>query len=120
MSCAKEDLQLFLLKLDNSRKLIVVEGKKDERSLRELGISNAIVVLNKKPLYSVVEQVVALSKDVVILTDLDRTGRSLYSRLKKDLSERKVTVDNYFREFLFKNTKVRQIEGLSKYLKNLT
>ena len=43
-------------KLQNSEKLIIVEGKKDFNALTSLNIKN-IFVLNNKPLYQVVEEI---------------------------------------------------------------
>jgi len=92
--------------------LVIVEGKKDREALQKLGFDN-IVLLNK-PLYEVAESV--SEKDVVLLTDLDKKGREIYSKLKKGLDKRGVTVDDTLRNLLFK-TELRQIEGLTSYLK---
>jgi len=108
----KDLAKLWIEPLQSASKLIVVEGKKDRAALENLGINN-IYTLNKKPLYACVEEILLLSKDVILLTDLDSEGKKLYSKLKKDLTERGIRIDNYFREFLFKNTKFRQIEGLA-------
>jgi len=104
----------WLDRLRNSKKLIIVEGKKDKAALSKLGVNNVISIC-RKPLYSFIEQIKA--KEVIILTDLDPTGKQLYSILKHNLLARGVKVDNYFREYLFKNAKITQIEGLFTYLK---
>ena len=100
--------------LQNSNKLIVVEGKKDKFALNSLNIKN-IFVLNNKPLYQVVEEVADISKDVVILTDLDREGKKLYSILQTDLQKNGVKVDKVFREFLIRNTKLVCIESIENF-----
>lgn len=104
----------WLEKLKNSKKLIIVEGKKDKLSLEELGVKN-IVSISRKPLYSFIEGINA--KEVIILTDLDKTGRKLYSVLKHNLQAKGIKIDAYFREYLFKHSKITQIEGLFRYLK---
>lgn len=104
----------WLEKLRNSKKLIIVEGKKDKAALEKLGISN-IISISRKPLYSFIESIEA--KEVIILTDLDRTGKRLYSILKHCLQSKGIKVDTYFREYLFRNSKITQIEGLYHYLK---
>jgi len=108
----KVEVEEFLNKLSETDKLVIVEGVKDKKALQVLGVKN-ICCLNDKPLYNIVEKVAAANKKVVILTDLDREGRKLYSKLRTHLQFLGVEVDNYFREFLFKNTRIRQIEGLS-------
>ncbi len=105
------EIEEFLDNLRNTEKLVVVEGAKDRKALQRLGVKG-IFCLEEKPLYRVVDEVSAISSEVIILTDLDSEGKRLYGRLKTQLQFLGVEVDNYFREFLFSNTKVRQIEGL--------
>jgi 5S rRNA maturation endonuclease (ribonuclease M5) len=106
-----EDFLEMLHKLASSGKPIIVEGKKDRKALQELGLKNRIFILDK-PLFAVVEEVAAATKDVVILTDLDRKGKELYGKLNAQLQGLGVGVNNDFRNFLFRKTKFRQIEGL--------
>jgi len=94
---------------------VIVEGKKDKSALELLGFSN-IIILNK-PLYEVVEGINVAK--IVLLTDLDKKGKELYSKIKKDLDKRGILIDNTIRNLLFK-TEIRQIEGLTKYLKKFS
>jgi len=112
-----EDLLSLIKKLSKDKVFVIVEGCKDRDSLVSLGFARSrILTLGRKPLFAVVEQVAEKEKLVVLLTDLDREGKKLYSGLKKDLSERGVFIDDALRNFLFKYTKLRQIEGLDKYI----
>ena len=110
-----EELHSFIDKIKNSNILIIVEGKKDKIALQKLGIKN-IVELNKKPLFQIVEDVANSNEECIILTDLDKEGKQLYSKLNSNLQKNGVKVNNKFREFLFKHTKLRQIEGMDSYL----
>src|SRR3989344_1548213 len=105
----------WLESLRNSDKLKIVEGKKDILALESFGIKNIRQL--DKPLYSFIEEVSSNNSEVIILTDLDQEGRRLYSILRHNLQKRKVKIDNYFREYLFKNTKLTQIEGIKRYVK---
>lgn len=102
-----------------SEKAIIVEGIKDKKALENIGITNHIILINgpKPGLYNVVENA-AQFKQVIILTDFDKKGRELYGKLKKDLCKYGVEIDNVFREWLHRNTKISHIEGLDSYLKN--
>ncbi len=111
-----EELSVWVDKIRYSDKIVIVEGKEDKAALRRLGIIN-VVQLNKRALYKVVEELIEKGKEVIILTDLDKEGKKLYGRLNHDLQRFGVKVDNRFRNFLFKNTKLRQIEGLDSYTK---
>jgi 5S rRNA maturation endonuclease (ribonuclease M5) len=110
------DLSEWRDRLQRSRKMILVEGPRDEQALREIGITNPILLLHKKPLYAVVEEAAERCKDIVILTDLDKEGKKLFGRLNTDLQAFGVRVDKTFREYLFKNSKLRQIEGISRQM----
>jgi len=94
-------------------KPIIVEGKKDKIALENLGCSR-IITLNgsKAGLYNIIEKLPENCKEAVILTDLDKKGKQLYHRIKKILTVNKIKVDDRFRLYLFKETKIRQIEGL--------
>ena len=110
-----EELLKHIEKIKDSDKIVIVEGREDREALKKLGITNT-VQLNKKPLYAVVEDIVEKDKSVIILTDLDKKGKQLYGKLNHDLQRFSVKVDNKFREFLFKHTTLRQIEGLDSYI----
>ncbi len=96
---------------------IVVEGQKDCAALEAFGISG-IVTLSKSPLYKVVDDIERESKRVIILTDLDKEGKRLYSRLKQSFDRIGVQVDSVYREWLFKETRLSHIEGLISYVRH--
>lgn len=104
-------------KIKQSKTLVIVEGKKDRKALENFGIKN-IAELNKKPLFEIIETISNENKNCIILTDLDKQGKELYGKLNSGLQQFGVKIDNNFRNFLFKNTKLRQIEGLTTYMEN--
>ena len=105
-----ESVEDWLNSLKESDKLIVVEGIKDKKVLEDFGIVN-IITLNK-PMYKLVEDIYETKKEVVILTDLDKEGKYLYKKLKSDLQRFGIKIDNKFREFLFRETKISNIESI--------
>ena len=109
-------MHLWLESLKSSDKLIIVEGNKDKNSLEELGIKNIITI--NKPIFELVEEISVNNKEVIILTDLDKHGKKLYHVIKHNLQRRGIKIDNKFREFLYNNTKLSNIEGLITYIKN--
>jgi 5S rRNA maturation endonuclease (ribonuclease M5) len=108
------DLEDWIEKLRGSGKTIVVEGYKDMKALAALDIDS--IPLDKQAIYKFSEAVALNTKDTVILTDLDSEGKKLYGMLKENLSMLGVRIDSTFREWLFKETELRQIEGLGTYL----
>lgn len=112
MDESKEELFGIIENLRNLNTLIIVEGKKDRAALEKMGLSN-IKELSKKPLFHVVEEVSSSNEECVILTDLDRKGKELYGKLGSDLQKRGIKINNKLRDFLFRRTKLRQIEGIT-------
>ena len=115
MNKKRDEFNYFIDKIKNSNTLIIVEGKKDKISLEKLGINN-IIELNKKPLFQIVEEVSGSNDECIILTDLDKKGKEIYGKLNSNLQKHGMKINNKFREFLFKHTKLRQIEGIDTYL----
>ncbi|MBI2548331.1 toprim domain-containing protein [Candidatus Woesearchaeota archaeon] len=105
----------LLAKVKETQFPIIVEGKKDMAALRSLGLTNTIVTLNSKPLFSIVEEVATKYRDAIILTDLDEEGKKLYGSLHRGLNHYGVRIHNEIRHFLLRHTSLRQIEGLSTY-----
>ncbi len=103
-----ETLEVWVQELKKCNKLIIVEGKNDKKALEDLGINN-IITFSNSPLLSI-ENI--KEQEVVILTDIDKAGRKMYSILKQELQKRKVKVDDRFRKFLF-YTRISHIEGIT-------
>ncbi len=110
-----KDMKQFIEKLKEPGRLMIVEGKKDRAALQKLGIGEeSVMELSKKPIYAVIEEAAGKAENCIILTDLDRKGKELFGKLNDGLQRHGVKVDNSFREFLFRHTKLRQIEGISE------
>ena len=117
MNIIEKEFSEHVNKIKQSNTLIIVEGKKDRKTLESFGMKN-IIELNKKPLFEIIENISNNNKNCIILTDLDKQGKELYGKLNSGLQQFGVKIDNNFRNFLFKNTKLRQIEGLITYIEN--
>jgi 5S rRNA maturation endonuclease (ribonuclease M5) len=96
--------------INESGKVILVEGINDIRALRRIGVKNDIVSLSRMAIFEVVEELSGM--EVVILTDFDKKGKELYGKLNSGLQNVGVKVDHKFREWLQRNTKISCIEGL--------
>ena len=95
--------------------LVIVEGKKDKHALKELGITRIITFC---ALHKLLEKV-AHEKQVVVLTDLDKEGKHSYGKIKDLFSRHGIFVNDNLRNFLYKYTQLKQIEGLPHYLDKL-
>lgn len=108
----REDFESLLRSMQERPVAVIVEGKRDLSAVGSLGF-RSLFVLNKRPLFEVAEQVAARHKEAIILTDLDSEGRKLYGMLNTALQRLGVRIDNRLRQFIFRNTRIRQVEGLA-------
>ena len=119
----RQNIDDLIDEIDNLKKYkqkIIVEGEHDRDALKDLGIENVFVL--HKTGSSVFTRVEELMHDLdrrescVILTDLDKKGKTYYKLLKKELVREGFKVNNRMREILTR-FKVSHIEGLSNFVK---
>jgi len=101
----------------NNSSLIIVEGKNDKRALNKLGIENVYQI--DKPIYLLIENISQKKKEVIILTDFDKTGRKLYSKIKHELQRKGIKINDKYRKFLSRK-KITHVEGVFTYYLNNT
>jgi len=112
------ELLKHLEQIKDKNLIVIVEGKNDKLALDYFGIKR-VKSIAKRALFKVVEEISENNKECIILTDLDKEGKRLFKMLNHDLNQHGVRINKKFREFLFKNTKLRQIEGLITYVNHL-
>lgn len=100
---------------------IIVEGKKDEESLRELGVEGPVYQIpsgGKTPLNSLEE--LSGCEEVIILTDFDRTGEDLADFCREHLEKLDIKVLFRYRKKLKNLVRkaVKDIEGLAKFVRS--
>lgn len=108
----KEILENLIEELRNSKSPIIVEGKKDEKALRSLGITN-IHPISRKPIQKFAEEIALKYKEVIILTDIDKEGKKLLARLLEAFDRLGIKVNRNILKELQK-TKLRVVEGIKK------
>jgi 5S rRNA maturation endonuclease (ribonuclease M5) len=66
---------------------ILIEGKKDEKALKNLGIDGNFIKVSGSglKLFEIAEKAVKSSSKVIILTDFDKKGMELAKRLAGDI-----------------------------------
>ncbi len=111
-----ESLQEWIILLAHESRPILVEGKKDKKALESFNVKNIIML--DRPLFEIVEVISEKYDSVIILTDLDKEGKKFYAYFSQELGKRGVKIESKYRDFLFRNTDLTQIEGLPTYLAN--
>ncbi len=102
---------------------ILIEGKKDEEALRELGINGNIIKVSGSglKLFEVAEIATKTSSKVIILTDFDKKGDILAKKLSEDIQSLGSHPDLNIRKNIIKITRryIKDIESLPKHMKQL-
>lgn len=110
------------LKEEGGRYPVIVEGRKDERALREMGLSGTVLRLDTgKSVFNFCEGLRGEHDRVIILTDWDRRGGRLARALREGLMANGISYDVELRKqiaFLARK-EVKDVEGLPKLLSKL-
>lgn len=101
---------------------VVVEGTRDVRALRALGILGEIVTLHRGvSLFHLCERLAARHREVVILTDWDVRGGQLARRLRDGLAANGVRYDDDLRARVAHLCRkdVKAVEDLHGYVESI-
>src|SRR5215208_5484629 len=114
-------LRIFVDRLNTESKkgsVIVVEGKRDVEALTRIGFKGHVTALNRfKGINNFVDSHYDVDKKIILLLDMDRTGKYLTSKLLKQLQSRGRNVSLFYKKTLARisNGKIRHIEDLVSY-----
>lgn len=106
----------------NAESPIIVEGKKDVKALRKLGAEGDIIKIKRNDtVFHIIENLRGKYEGVIILTDWDRSGSRLYSRIKKACKANGIKYREDLRTELIKyvKTEIKDIESIPKFIKRL-
>ncbi len=103
---------------------ILVEGRKDVNTLRDLSIDGEIISVKTsgRSIVDVLADVESRGlQEVVLMMDFDRRGRELTKRLTQHFEEARIKPNRFFWSRLrgLAGREVKDIEGLATYLANL-
>lgn len=119
LSCIIEELKICV----EEGMPILIEGKKDEKALRELGIDGNFIKVSGSglKLFEIAEMAAQSSSKVIILTDFDKKGNELARRLSGDIQSLGSHPDLTIRRRIMGITRryIKDIEGLPKYMNQL-
>lgn len=103
--------------------VIVVEGKRDVEALTRIGFNGNLTVLNHfKGITDFVDSHYQISKKIILLLDMDRTGKHLTSKLITQLQHKGNNVNLFYKKALAQitNGKIRHVEELATYAPNIS
>lgn len=116
-----EGLILELQQMSDKGAVIIVEGKRDRKALRALGITGDIELGTKKSILVFCEDVAREYNNVIVLTDWDEKGDKLASLMEGHLRSTSAAVNMDIRRKI-KNLvqkRIKDIESLDTHISNL-
>jgi 5S rRNA maturation endonuclease (ribonuclease M5) len=116
-----EELILQLQNQSNEGNVIIVEGQRDRRALRKLGITGPIELGTKKSLLLFCEELARTYRNAIILTDWDRTGNRQAELMEQYLIAANVKVNTDIREKIqnLVQKRIKDVESLHTHISNL-
>jgi 5S rRNA maturation endonuclease (ribonuclease M5) len=121
-----ERLRSFIYMLNeesNRGSVIVVEGRRDAEALSRMGFTgNPAVFHHFKGIAHFVDNHDSIGRKIILLLDMDRTGRYLTSRLVSQLQSNRRSVNLSYKRALARitNGKVRHVEDLNIYAPHMS
>ncbi|MDH5807021.1 MAG: toprim domain-containing protein [Candidatus Methanomethylicaceae archaeon] len=98
------EIKTIIDSMNSILSLIIVEGKNDEKALREIGLRVPIYRFRESGLSNIifVDEISNnfKGKKIAILLDFDNEGQEMAEYLSRELEERGVKVERYFRKIL--------------------
>ena len=103
--------------------VIVVEGKRDAEALSKVGFTGSPAVFHRfRGIADFLDSHDSAGRKMILLLDMDRTGKYLTSRLVSQLQSRRHGVSLSYKRSLARitNGKVRHVEDLATYAPRLS
>ena len=102
---------------------ILIEGKKDEEALKNLGINGDFIKVSGSPykLFEITEMATKSSSKIIILTDFDKKGNELAKKLSEDIQGFGSHPDLEIRRKIMGITRryIKDIESLGRHMRQL-
>jgi 5S rRNA maturation endonuclease (ribonuclease M5) len=116
-----EELIESLVEASAEGAAIIVEGERDEKSLRDLGVRGPIVRASRRPALEVAEEAARDYREVVVLTDWDRAGEELARKMEQHLQPTGARFDLDTRERLKRMVRreIKDVESLSRFVERV-
>lgn len=92
------ELESVIQEMDDFVDAIIVEGIRDKKALKEMGITKEIVMCSSRSYSDCVDYLSSRHRKVAILTDYDRTGKKFNKKLTARLEREGVKVERRYRE----------------------
>jgi len=118
---ALEEQISALLEASHKGAAIIVEGLRDERALRSLGVSGPVIMASRRPALELAEDAARRYGSIVVLTDWDLKGDEMALKIEQHLRSAGVRADMEIRSRLKKlvRKEIKDVESLSLYVERM-
>ncbi len=118
---ALEELIDNLIEASDNGAVIIVEGRRDEKALRSLGIKGPVIIASWRPALELAEDAARIYQDIIVLTDWDNKGDEIALNIGQHLRCTSAHADLETRCKLKKLVKkeIKDVESLSLYMDKL-
>ncbi len=118
---ALEEQISALLEASHKGAAIIVEGMRDERALRALGVSGPVIMASRRPALLLAEDAARRYREIVVLTDWDLKGDEMAVKIDQYLRMAGIRPDMDIRSRLKKLVKkeIKDVESLSLYVERM-
>lgn len=118
---ALEEQISALMEASQKGAAIIVEGMRDERALRALGISGPVIMASRRPALELAEDAARRYREIVVLTDWDLKGDEMALKIDQYLRSAGSRPDMDIRSRLKKLVKkeIKDVESLSLYVERM-
>ncbi len=111
MDCIKAWIRsIRMFSIENPSWAILVEGKRDKRALEMFGVQS-VIELRARNYHDVADEISSRYRGVVVLTDFDPEGETIFKKLTRLFKTYGLKVDTSFRQKL-KDCNVRFVEAI--------
>ncbi|AAM07446.1 TPA: toprim domain-containing protein [Methanosarcina acetivorans] len=116
-----EELLLELSEYSKKGAVIIVEGKRDILSMKRLGIDGNFELATRHSLFNFSERIAKLGCEVIILTDWDRRGDILATKLSEYFGNFGIKPELQIRNKLrlITQKEIKDVESLYTYVSKL-
>jgi 5S rRNA maturation endonuclease (ribonuclease M5) len=102
---------------------VLIEGQKDEKALKDLGVNGNFIKVSGSglKLFEIAEIAAQSAPRVIILTDFDRKGNELAKRLSEDIQSLGSHPDLLLRRIIMGITRryIKDIQSLPRHMEQL-
>lgn len=118
---ALEELISALMEASEQGAVIIVEGRRDQESLRALGIPGPVITASQRPVLALAEDVARAHREIIVLTDWDEKGEEMALQIEKHLRCSGSRGDLEIRSRLKRLVKkeIKDVESLSRYVERM-